>query len=251
MTGITELRRLIKASLRRGAVQVTVSLRNENLAAGFRVNRDLLNELIALAKQAEADHGVSFTLDGLLAVRGVIETEEREPDGAAKAALIEALMRGAEQAVAGLAAMRLAEGRHLADAIEDKLGQIERLTQAAEARATQRSGLIRERITALVAEALDSDTRIDRDRLEQEIAHVLVKADIREEIERLIAHIAAARDLLATGRPVGRRLDFLCQEFNREANTLGAKAGDPALTALALDLKTVIDQMREQVQNIE
>ncbi len=247
----TDIRRLVQSRLRRGSAQITISLKHQGTATGLRVNRDLLEELIELAKEAEAKHGLSCTLDGLLAVRGVVETEDREIDETAREALLAALRSGSELALDHLSAMRIAEGAHLAASVSEKILAIESLTQQAEDRAQARAGMIRERVESLVAEAMAAETRLDRDRLEQEIAHVLVKADVREEIERLKAHVMAARDLLAQGGPIGRSLDFLCQEFNREANTLGSKANDAGLTTIALELKTIIDQMREQVQNIE
>lgn len=246
-----QLRAMLQANIQRGSVQLSVSLNRGEAVGSFRINRTLVDDLLALAKDLEAAGAAKPSLDSLLAVRGVIEQTAPEEDAAMREALQAAIIDAAGGCIADLLKSRRAEGAHLNDAIRSHIATIEALVESAETLAAERAGRLHNRIQALVGEALGADTRLDPQRLEQEVALVMVKADVREEIERLRAHCSAARALLHEAAPVGRRLDFLCQEFNREANTLNSKAGDVALGRIGLDLKAVIDQMREQVQNIE
>ena len=161
------------------------------------------------------------------------------------------LIASLEAALADLSEARRAEGGKLQALAAAHLDEIERLTsEAAQLAATQPDAL-RERLRGQVTELLENATSLDADRLYQEAALLATKADVREELDRLTAHIEAARALLGAGEAVGRKLDFLCQEFNREANTLCSKSQDVALTRIGLDLKSTIDQLREQVQNLE
>lgn len=155
------------------------------------------------------------------------------------------------EAVAGLVAARQSEGEKIAAVLESQVADIERLSAAADKCASARPEALRERIKTQAEALLDSGKQLSEERLHQELAMIAVKADVREEIDRLGAHVTAARELLASTKPVGRKLDFLAQEFNREANTVCSKAGDIELTQIGLELKAVIDQMREQVQNVE
>ena len=184
----------------------------------------------------------------ILSVRGVLETSEAVVDvGGLKAAL----MADFETVLADFTAMRAQEGTALAALLAAHLDDIEQLIAAAPCAAEARRAEIAQALSASLAQVMDAATGADPARVAQELAMIAVKADITEEIGRLGAHVAAARDLLASGVPVGRKLGFLAQEFNREANTLCAKAQSGPLTAIGLDLKAVIDQMREQVQNVE
>jgi uncharacterized protein (TIGR00255 family) len=234
----------------RGACQVNLSIVRESVASAPRINRDLLAQLLELAATLPRPDNVGpATLDGLLALRGVIETGEDE-DEAALGGARAAILRGLEAALADLAAMRAAEGAALQQVFGARLDAIERLTRAADACPARKPDAVRERLRAAIQQ-LSELGRFDETRLHQEAILLAAKADIREELDRLISHVAAARKLLAGGGAIGRRLDFLAQEFGRESNTLCAKSNDPALTAIGLDLKVEVEQLREQAQNIE
>jgi uncharacterized protein (TIGR00255 family) len=191
------------------------------------------------------------SLDGILSIRGVVELGEDENDGVPPPELAEALLAGLDAAVDELVTARSREGSVIAATILGRVDDVERLTRAAETSAARHPDAIRKRLDEQVALLLDSSPALDPQRLHQEAVLLATKADIAEELDRLNAHIVAARNLLAAGSPLGRQLDFLVQEFNREANTLCAKAGDLSLTTIGLELKSVVDQLREQVQNLE
>jgi uncharacterized protein (TIGR00255 family) len=191
------------------------------------------------------------TMDGLLAVRGVVETVEPFADEEGRNALGARMLRDLDTAIASLVADRRREGRAIAAVLDARLSEIARLTRAAEATPARAPEAIRVRLAEQVATLLDAAPALDPDRLHQEAVLLATRADIREEIDRLDAHVAAARALLAEDGAVGRRLDFLAQEFNREVNTLCSKSNDVALTAIGLELKATVDQFREQVQNLE
>jgi uncharacterized protein (TIGR00255 family) len=184
-------------------------------------------------------------------VRGVVEQVEDTASETAAEALSAKIMAGFETALRSLAAVRAAEGGQLATLLAGHLDAIARLTGAAEALATLAPAAVVARIKDQLATLLAAEPQLSEERLAQEAALIAAKADVREELDRLKAHATAARALLAGEAPVGRRLDFLCQEFNREANTLCSKAADVALTRVGLELKAAIEQMREQVQNVE
>jgi uncharacterized protein (TIGR00255 family) len=167
------------------------------------------------------------------------------------AARDKALIDAADEAVRALAANRLAEGERLAAVVSDQLNRIEDLTAQAIANPSRTPDSIQARLLASVERIIGTASSLEPERLHQEAMLAAAKADIQEELDRLVAHVAAARELLAADGPVGRKFDFLAQEFNREANTLCSKSTDTSLTHIGLELKTVIDQLREQVQNIE
>jgi uncharacterized protein (TIGR00255 family) len=216
------------------------------------VNEEVLAGVIAAMERIGSRISVQPpTLDGLLAVRGLIETAEPLDDPKAQAALDEAILADFDEALSDLVAMRAREGSAISGVLQLRLDEIARLTSAAEGSPARTVEAIRARLAEQVAALLDAAPALDPDRLHQEAVLLATKADIREEIDRLQAHVEAARTLLVEGGPVGRRLDFLAQEFNREVNTLCAKAGDRSLTAIGLELKAVVDQLREQIQNLE
>ena len=235
---------------KRGNISLTLSLKTSERPPKMRVNRELLDDLVALAGEFEEAGAARPRLDALLAVRGVIETVEDE-DEAERAGAEAAMLEGLGAVLDRLAAARREEGARLAPAMIGHLDRIETLVAAAKASAAARPEALTERLRTQVAELLQASPALPEDRLAQEAALLVAKADIREEIDRLEAHIGQARGLMSGGEAVGRRLDFLCQEFNREANTLCSKASDVELTRIGLDLKAVIEQFREQVQNIE
>lgn len=184
----------------------------------------------------------------LLAVRGVLESGGEDVD---TTALKAALMSDFEAILADFSAMRAREGAATYALLSGHLDEIERLTSAAATAAEARRPEMAEALNASLARVMESSDGADPTRVAQELAMIAVKADVSEEIGRLGAHISAARALLDSAAPVGRKLDFLTQEFNREANTLCSKAQSSSLTTIGLDLKAVIDQLREQVQNVE
>jgi uncharacterized protein (TIGR00255 family) len=234
----------------RGACQANLSIARESVAAAPRLNHVLLAQLLEIVAAAPLPKNIGpATLDGLLALRGVIETGE-EDDEAAIGGAQAAMLRGLEAALSDLAAMRAAEGAALQKIFSARLDAIERLTRAADDCPVRKPEAVREKLRVALRQLSDLG-RFDEARLHQEAILLAAKADIREELDRLYAHVAAARKLLADGGAIGRRLDFLAQEFGRETNTLCAKSNDSALTAIGLDLKVEVEQLREQAQNIE
>jgi uncharacterized protein (TIGR00255 family) len=245
----TALRDMIKARFSRGSVNVSVSYAAPEGAAGVVIDHDRLNAYAEAAKRlSDAGLAAPATAGELLALKGVIASEDAqalvEPETLAAAAL-----EAAGEALAGLQAAREAEGAALAEVLEEHVAEIESLREEAAASAAALPEAIRDRVKAKFDELLPGG--LDPDRLAQEAATLALKADVREELDRLKAHIDTARGLLAGGSPSGRKLDFLSQEFNREANTLCSKAADPALTRAGLAMKAAVDRLREQVQNVE
>ena len=245
-------REKIAARLVRGNVQAGLAAQHEAATTRVRINEDVLADVIAAMERVSKQVAAAPpTLDGILAIRGVVETLESEPDEAIRIALAGHLVADLDRAVADLVAMREREGAAIAAVLATRLDELERLVRAAEASPARAPETIRNRLAEQVASLLDAAPALDPDRLHQEAVLLATRADIREELDRLYAHIAAARDLRASDAAVGRRLDFLAQEFNREVNTLCSKSNDRSLTAIGLEMKAVVDQLREQVQNVE
>lgn len=242
-------RTAIQRTLSRGQCQVNLTVTRPETTARVRINEALLASLAAAVAKVPVPAGVTpASLDGLLGIRGVIESDEEQTTDSD--ALARDLSEGVVRLVADLIEARRAEGRQLREIVEGQLATIERLTEAAETCPGRQPEAVRERLAANVA-ALVGAGGLDPERLHQEAVLMAAKADVREELDRLRAHLVAAREHLATGGAIGRKLDFLAQEFGREANTLCAKASDVALSRIGLDLKAVVEQFREQVQNVE
>jgi uncharacterized protein (TIGR00255 family) len=245
-----EIRRAVGERFRRGNVSLTLSVQRTESAGRYRLNRELLDQVLAVSRELD-DYGAARPrLDALLAVRGVIEPVE-DLDEAAEQRLGAAVAASAARALDALAAARAEEGARLTVVLTGLLDRIETLVAEAAATAAAQPDALRARLRQQLDELTAALPAVSEDRLAQEAALLVAKADIREELDRLTAHIAQAREMLAAGGAIGRRLDFLCQEFNREANTLCSKSADVGLTRLGLDLKATIEQLREQVQNIE
>lgn len=236
----------------RGNVSVHLSLKRSDQRARMRVNRESLDDMLALLDELGADADVAPSpAAALLSLPGVLEPGEDDEDEDAAEARANALIATLNTALDGLAGARTGEGAKLETIVADHLDEIETLCQeAGDLSATQPEALQR-RLTKRLADLLDGETRVAEDRLTQEVALLVAKADVREELDRLAAHVEEARALIKDGSPVGRKLDFLCQEFNREANTLCSKSSDLELTRVGLDLKAAVERLREQIQNIE
>lgn len=257
-TGLDKLEPAVRKAagerFKRGNLSINLRLTRHTGAQAVQVNRQLLDDLIALAGEYRSAEGIERpSLDGLLALRGVIEPvgEAEQENESESAARDKALLASLGQVLDGLAAARAAEGAHLGKIVGAQLAAMEALAGQAGDSAELRPEAAKARLAAQVAALLDAGAPQPEERLAQELALLAVKTDIREELDRLATHIAAATALLAEGGAIGRKLDFLAQELNREANTLCAKSNDPQLSEIGLELKAVIDQFREQVQNIE
>lgn len=244
----TAVREAIAKRFRRGAFNVSLNLTRGQGEGSLQVDRALLEQLIAVTaeyRDGEPD------IEALLAMRGVLTTSEPEIDEAREAARQKSCIENFQPVLDAMQSARNEEGARLMALLDTRLSEIEAFVGEAETTAEARPEAVRERMKSQLAQLLGESPPVPEDRLAQELALIAVKNDVREEIDRLGAHIEQARDLLAEGEPVGRRLDFLCQEFNREANTLCAKANDVELTRIGMALKASIDQLREQVQNVE
>ena len=246
-----EARRRIGARLSRGTCQASLGVSRVAAAAPIRINEDLLARLVStLAAIALPPTIGPATLDGLLALRGVIETDERGPDEAETSAIQAACNKGLDAALDALVAMREGEGAALKTFLDERLSTIARLTARADAAPQRQPEAVREKLAQSIV-LLCARPGLDPDRLHQEALLLAAKADVREELDRLATHVAASRTLIAAGGAVGRRLDFLAQELGREASTFCAKSNDAALTSIGLELRVEIEQLREQIQNIE
>lgn len=245
-------REKIAARLARGAVSANLVAKREDESQIARLNGAALDALLAALSERPPPANVGpATLDGLLAIRGVIEIVEPELSEAERAELETQLLGSLDEALDALVASRKAEGDALGAVLHQRLDRIARLAAEADAAPARQPEAIRARLKQQLARLLENADALDATRLHQEAALLAVKADIREELDRLKAHVDSASKLLVAGGPVGRRLDFFAQELGREANTLCAKSNDPGLTAIGLELKIEVEQLREQVQNIE
>ena len=238
--------------LSRGTVYANLSVKRTNAVAQVRINEDVLAAVVKVAGQVAGKiDAVAPSVDGLLAIKGVIEVVEPESDEEEDKVAKLAAMAAFEQALGSLVEMRRREGATLGQVLGARMDEIERLAKRAEAAPGRKPEAIRARLAEQIAMLLETSDRFDQDRLTQEALLIATKADIREELDRIASHIAQARDILGKGGPVGRRLDFLAQEFNREVNTCCSKSNDIELTNTGLEMKNVVEQFREQVQNLE
>lgn len=245
-------RQAIQKGLARGNVQATLTLTGRGASAQPIVNEAFLDSVAALAKRLEQRHGVApASADGLLGLKGVLDLADPTETEEVRAGIQAAALAALDAAVVALAEARAVEGSAIGALLSSQVDAIEALTARAEADPSREPAAIRARLAEQVALLLGTGAGWDEARLHQEAAILATRADIREEIDRLRTHVASARSLLREGGPVGRKLDFLAQEFNREANTLCSKSNAGSVTAIGLELKAVVDQFREQVQNLE
>jgi uncharacterized protein (TIGR00255 family) len=238
--------------LSRGSVQASLTVERSGLQPAVRINAPVLDAILAALRQLAPRVDASPpSLDGLLSLKGVMEVADAEENEGERRAAETAAVAGFADALGALVEMRDREGAALGRVLETRLADISALTQRAEHAPGRRPEAIRARLAEQVATLLAQSERFDPDRLHQEAILIATKADVREELDRLAAHVAQAKLLIGQGGAIGRRLDFLAQEFNREANTLCAKSNDVELTNIGLELKAAVEQFREQVQNVE
>jgi uncharacterized protein (TIGR00255 family) len=239
-------------ALARGSVFANLTVSREGVAPVARINEPVLAAVLATLKDLSSKvNAAPPTLDGILSLKGVMDVTEPEEKEDERKAAEAAIVAGFARTLKGLEQMRRIEGTALGLVLAERLSEIATLASRAEAAPGRKAEAIKARLAEQIATLLEASQRLDPDRLHQEAILLATKADIREELDRLAAHVAQARKLLADGGPVGRKLDFLSQELNRESNTLCAKANDVELTNIGLELKAVVEQFREQVQNLE
>ncbi|TWF56812.1 YicC/YloC family endoribonuclease [Neorhizobium alkalisoli] len=247
-----EVRKRISEKLSRGNLQATLTLSVEQANVEAVLNRDALKAVLALREElGDLVDPAPLRLDTLLGIRGLVDIREAEDGAETQAARDAAVLTSLDQAIAGLVAMRESEGAAMAGVLKGHVARIAELTAQVENDISRSPEEIAKRLSAQLAALLQDAPSLDRDRLHAEAALLATKADLREEIDRLKAHVVAAGELLDRGGQAGRRLDFLAQEFNRESNTICSKSNSAAVTAAGIELKVVIDQFREQVQNLE
>jgi len=238
--------------LARGTVYANLNIERQGKSPVVRVNDAVLAAVLgtikSLAGRVDAERP---RLDGILAVKGVIEVVDAEEAEDERRAVEAKVVAGFAEVLANLVENRRHEGDALGRILAGRLGEIAALIGRAEAAAARRPGAVRQRIADQVAALMEASDRFDPDRLHQEAVLIAAKADVREELDRLSAHVEQAQGMVTKGGAVGRRLDFLSQELNRESNTLCSKANDLELTNIGLELKGVVEQFREQVQNLE
>ena len=248
-----KLREVVQKCFNRGSINATLTTRQTGQVQSLKLNETVLEDLLRAVEIVRTRVGGAMpSAESLLGQRGLIVPAEATEDEAAQAKRNAALFAGFERALEGTVQARAAEGARLAQVIDEQVATVERLVAAVAASPARGVEAVSARLREQVQRLLDaSGHALDPARLHQEAALLATRIDVEEELKRLTSHIAAARELMAAKEPAGRKFDFLTQEFNREANTLCSKANDPEITRAGLELKAVIDQMREQVQNIE
>lgn len=245
-------RNAIMQSFKRGNIQASLSISNAKAQEKLTINGEVMEQYLVLARELHRRiGGEAPRADNLLAMRGVLEVVPVAISEVEQSSRDAGIIASLTEAVIALNAARLEEGARLNETLTAQVSRISELTQAAKDNPARTTKAVKARLKEQIARLLQTSDSFDPDRLHQEAVIVATRADIQEEIDRLDAHVAAAKELLISKEPVGRKLDFLAQEFNREANTLCSKAGDKTMSAIGLELKTIIDQLREQVQNIE
>jgi uncharacterized protein (TIGR00255 family) len=238
--------------LSRGTVYANLNVKRTGAVSTVRINEEVLASIVKVAGVlAGKIDAVAPSIDGLLGIKGVIEVVEPESDEQQDKAAKAAATAAFDQALLDLVEMRQREGVTLGQILIQRMDEIERLAKKAESAPGRKPEAIRTRLAEQIAALLETSDRFDPDRLNQEALLIAAKADIREELDRIASHVSQARDMIGKGGPIGRRLDFLAQEFNREVNTCCSKSNDIELTNTGLEMKNVVEQFREQVQNLE
>lgn len=246
-----QARQILSQNFKRGNLQVNLALQNQSGEDRISINRDVLEQYLTLAEELRNRTGaLPPSSENLLALKGVIETKSETRSEQDQVEIDQAIMQTFSDAVSALVKNRNEEGAKLFNVLKLQLDEIENCRAKAIEHPSRKAETLKQKLKDQIAQLLEIHA-FDEQRLHQEAVLQATRADIQEELDRLGVHISAARTLLKSKEPVGRKFDFLAQEFNREANTLCSKANDAGLTAIGLDLKTTIDQMREQVQNIE
>ena len=248
------VRGAISAAMKRGSISLSLKMAREAGDVPLTLDPAQLDrtlEALRLVQERAGRIGVNLSAPSpaeILSQRGVMTARE---DDSTTESLLPTLQADLESLLKDFLAMRAREGALIADVLIGQLTEIESLVAQAQTAAESRRDVQKQAVTNALARVLDTGAEVDPERLRQELALIAIKADVTEEIDRLRTHIAAARALMYKGGAVGRKLDFLAQEFNREANTLCSKSQSKELTSIGLDLKAAIEQMREQIQNLE
>ena len=238
--------------LARGTVYANLTVKRADAAPVIRVNDEVLASVMKVAADLAGKlKAQPPTVDGILGIKGVLEVSEPDETEEARGEAEAAIFAGFGDALNGLIEMRRREGTSLQAILSSRLDEIASLAKRADAAPGRQPEAIKARLAEQIATLLEASERFDQDRLHQEALMIATRADIREELDRIASHVAQARELIGKGGAVGRRLDFLAQEFNREVNTTCSKSNDVELTNIGLELKTVVEQFREQVQNLE
>lgn len=247
-----DIRRMISDRLARGSLSVFLNVQRRAAEDELVVNQQALDRVLAIVEtMGKRLDARKPSIEAILALKGVMEAKEPELGPDEEKRLHAAILDCVQVALGALVETRRAEGERIGAILAQRVEEIAFLSDTARAHPARSRDAILARLREQVSALTEADNSLSEDRLHQEAALLATKADIAEELDRFVAHVTAARDLLGKGGPVGRKLDFLSQEFNREANTLCSKSNDVSLTAIGLDLKATIDQLREQVQNLE
>jgi len=238
--------------LSRGTVYANFNVKRADALSTVRINEDVLAAVVKVASSLSGRiDAVAPSIDGLLAIKGVIEVVEPERNEDEDKAAVAAASAAFDEALKNLVAMRRREGEALGQILSQRMDEMAALAKRAEDAPGRKPEAIKARLAEQIAALLETSDRFDPDRLNQEALLIAAKADIREELDRIASHIAQAREIIGKGGAIGRRLDFLAQEFNREVNTTCSKSNDVELTNIGLEMKNVVEQFREQVQNLE
>lgn len=238
--------------LSRGTVYANLNIKRSDALSTVRINEEVLAAVLKVAGSlAGRIDAVAPSIDGLLSIKGVIEVAEPESNEEEDKAATAAAAAAFDEALTNLVAMRRREGETLGQVLNQRMDEMEILAKRAEAAPGRKPEAVRARLAEQIAVLLETSDRFDADRLTQEALLIAAKADIREELDRIASHIAQVREMIGKGGPIGRRLDFLAQEFHREVNTTCSKSNDVELTNIGLEMKSVVEQFREQVQNLE
>ena len=245
-------RNLLKNFFTRGNLQISLSVNQSSASNIPYINQDAVSALLDAAKELQQKVGGELpSAAELMIMRGVVELSEKQMDDAQKEKLHAAIFKSLEEAANSLINMRQSEGRAIAKFLEGQVEKIAQLHSNIEANDARSPEAIKQQLKMQVDKLIENNAEFDEQRIYQEVAILAAKADLQEELDRLVVHVKAAQDLLQSDGPIGRRLDFLAQEFNRECNTICSKSNSAEVTSIGLDMKLIIDQFREQLQNME